>query len=180
MFQCIQYTEEKEETNMRNLWNNVIQAMFSVITMIAIVACGGGDGTSTSTTAPPASTTVSGTAAAGAPIIGSVTIKDSTAPAPQTKTVTIAADGKYTVDVAGMTAPFMVRADGYVGGNDYHLYSAGTQADVGGTINVTPLTDMIMDNIAGAVAKTYFDNGSFTGLTSAQLTAQSESLKAKL
>jgi hypothetical protein len=123
---------------------------------------------------------LSGTAAAGAPIIGSVTIKDSTSPLAKEKTVPIAADGKYTVDVNDMKAPYMVRADGYVGGNEYHLYSAGTAADVGGTINVTPLTDLIVANIAGSVAKTYFDNGSFSGLTAAQLTAQSEALKAKL
>jgi hypothetical protein len=113
-------------------------------------------------------------------MIGSVTIKDSTLPTAQTKTVPIAADGKYTVDVNGMTAPFMVRADGYIGGNEYHLYSAGTSADVGGTINITPLTDLIVANVCGTIAKTYFDNGSFTGLTAAQLTAESNLLKAKL
>lgn len=154
--------------------------LFKAISLLAVTtlllsACGGdGDGS------PAPSTMLSGTAAAGAPIIGSVTIKDSTAPTALTKTVSIAADGKYTVDVSGMMAPYMVRADGYVGGNEYHLYSAGTAADVGGTINVTPLTDLIVANIAGSVAKTYFDNGSFSGLTAAQLSTESEALKAKL
>ncbi|KAF0219992.1 MAG: hypothetical protein FD174_1716 [Geobacteraceae bacterium] len=163
-----------------NLWNSVKLVMFGVVTTMVLAACGGGGGSTTSSTPPPAATTLSGVAAAGAPIIGSVTIKDSTTPTAQTKTVPIAADGKYTVDVSDMKAPYMVRADGYVGGNEYHLYSAGTSADVGGTINVTPLTDLIVANIAGSIAKTYFDNGSFTGLTAAQLTAQAEALKAKL
>ncbi|HEY3308258.1 MAG TPA: hypothetical protein VGJ93_07360 [Desulfuromonadaceae bacterium] len=159
---------------MRQLWNVVKLGVLGAVTAMILVACGGGGSSST-----PA-TTVSGVAAAGAPIIGSVTIKDSTTPTALTKTVPIAADGKYTVDVTGLKAPYMVRADGYVGGNEYHLYSAGTSADVGGTINVTPLTDLIVANIAGSVAKSYFDNGSFTGLTAAQLTAQTDALKAKL
>ncbi len=149
--------------------------LFAAVTLL-VSACGGGGGGGT----PAPSTLLSGTAAAGAPIIGSVTIKDSTTPTALTKTVPIAADGKYTVDVSGLKAPYMVRADGYVGGNEYHLYSAGTSADVGGTINVTPLTDLIVANIAGSIAKTYFDSGSFSGLTAAQLTAQSDALKTKL
>jgi len=144
--------------------------------VFALSACGGG-GSSTGT---GTGTTISGTAAAGAPIIGSVTIKDSTTPTAQTKTVPIAADGKYTVDVTELKAPYMVRADGYVGGNEYHLYSAGTTADVGGTINITPLTDLIVANIAGSIARTYFDGGNFSTLTEAQLTEQSDALKAKL
>ena len=122
---------------------------------------------------------VSGTAAAGAPIVGSVTVKDSSSPA-ATKTVPIAADGKYTVDVTGMKAPYMVRADGYIGGNDYHLYSAGTSADVGGTINITPLTDLIVANIAKTVASDYFNNGNFSTLTTADLKIESDALLAKL
>jgi hypothetical protein len=143
---------------------------------LALAACGGGGGDAT----PQVSTLLSGTAAAGAPIIGTVTIKDSATPTAQTKTVTIAADGKYTVDVSDLTAPYMVRADGFVGGNEYHLYSAGTAADVGGTINITPLTDLIVANIAGSVAQSYFDNGDFSGLTAAELTAQADALKSKL
>lgn len=146
-----------------------------------VSGCGGGGVVATSTTPVVAatSTTLKGVAAAGAPIIGSVTIKDSSSPA-QTKTVPIAADGNYTVDVSDMKAPYMVRADGYVGGNEYHLYSAGTSADVGGTINITPLTDLIVANIAGTVAKSYFDSGNFANLTATQLTTQADALKAKL
>jgi hypothetical protein len=172
--------QDKEETNMRQLRNVIKLVMFGAVTAMALAACSGGGGSTPSSTTPPAAKTLSGTAAAGAPIIGTVTIKDSTTPVAQTKFVTIEANGKYTVDVTGLKAPYMVRADGYVGGNEYHLYSAATQADVGGTINITPLTDLIVANIAGSVAKTYFDNNSFSGLTAAQLTTQSDALKAKL
>lgn len=163
---------------MKSLFKLSIAASLLATTALLVSACGGGGGSPTPAPAP--STILSGTAAAGAPIIGTVTIKDSTTPIAQTKFVTIAADGKYTVDVSGLKAPYMVRADGYVGGNEYHLYSAGTSADVGGTINITPLTDLIVANIAGSIAKSYFDSGSFSELTATQLTAQSDALKAKL
>lgn len=159
---------------MKRIWKLFRATSLLAATALVVSACGGSGGT-----ASPSST-VSGTAAAGAPIIGTVTIKDSTTPNAQKRTVTIEANGNYTVDVTGLKAPYMVRADGYVGGNEYHLYSAGTSADVGGTINITPLTDLIVANIAGSVAETYFQNGSFTGLTAAQLTAQADALKAKL
>ncbi|WP_243688663.1 hypothetical protein [Geotalea toluenoxydans] len=159
---------------MRKTWQVVKMFILAGASALILAACGGGGGGTT-----PAATTISGTAAAGAPIIGSVTIKDSSTPA-KTKTVTIAADGKYTVDVSDMTGPFMVRADGYVGGNEYHLYSAGTTADVGGTINVTPLTDLIVANIANTVASNYFESGNFSNLTATELKTESDALKAKL
>ena len=139
---------------------------------IVIVACGGGGGGST-----PASTTITGTAAAGAPIVGTVTIKDSSTPA-KDKFVTIAADGKYTIDVSGLTAPFMLRADGAVGGRTYSLYSAAASADVNGTINITPLTDLIVANIAGQIAGSYYASGNFSTFTPAALNAAEAALQA--
>lgn len=141
---------------------------------IFLAACSGSGGGSSS------ATVVSGVAAAGAPIIGSVTIKDSTTPTAQTKTVQIEADGTYTVDVTGLKAPYMVRADGYVGGNEYHLYSAATEADVNGTINITPLTDLIVANIANTIAEDYFNSGNFSTLTATELTAEATALREKL
>lgn len=143
-----------------------------------LVACGGGGGGGGSTP-PAASTVISGTAAAGAPIIGSVTIKDSSVPA-KTKVVAIAADGKYSVDAAGLIAPFMLRADGTVGGRSYTLFSAATSADVGGTINVTPLTDLIVANVAGQVAEAVYNSGNFSGMTATELTAATNALRTRL
>jgi hypothetical protein len=135
---------------------------------------GGGSGGTGGTTS-----SISGKAVAGAPIIGTVTVKDSATP-PNTKIQQIEADGSYTVDVSGMTAPFMFRADGTVGGRSYSIYSAGTQADVNGTINVTPLTDLIIANVAGQLASTYFNSGNFSGLTQTQIDTQSAALQARL
>lgn len=162
---------------MKQLWNIVKVTMLGAVTAVALAACGGGS--SSGVTTPAAKTTISGTAAAGAPIIGRVFIKDSLG---VEKSVPIAADGTYTIDVValGLKAPYMVRADGSVGGNEYHLYSAATQADVGGTINITPLTDLIVANIAKTVASDYYTSGNFSNLTADQLTAQSTALAAKL
>ncbi|TGU71547.1 hypothetical protein E4633_14645 [Geomonas terrae] len=144
---------------------------FVLVTVVAIVAgCGGGGGNETVER-------ISGTAAAGVPIIGTVTLKDSTA---VTKTVSIAANGKYSVDVSGMKAPFMVRADGYASKQEYHLYSAATAEDVNKNTNVTPLTDLIVANVAGSMPQTYFESGNFSTITASGLTAETEALKAKL
>ena len=126
-----------------------------------------------------AAITVSGTAAAGAPIIGTVTLKDSATPF-NTKTVTIAADGKYSVDVTGLTAPFILRADGTAGGRSCSLYSAAASADVNGTINITPLTDLIVANIAMGIVSNYFATGDFSALTTAELNTQENALQARL
>lgn len=150
-----------------------------------IAACGGGGGggSSGSGSETPATavapTTISGTAAAGAPIVGSVTLKDSSVP-PKLVTQAIAADGSYSVEAKDMKAPFMLRADGIVGGRNYSLFSAATSADVGGRINITPLTDLIVANIAGQIAETVYDSGNFSGLTGSALASAETTLKARL
>lgn len=158
-------------------WTTILMSLF----LFALAGCSSGGGTSGTIPAPtPTGTTLSGTAAAGAPVVGSVTIKDSSSPTKKEKTVAIAADGKYTVDVSDMTAPFAMRADGYVGGREYHLYSAATQADLGGTVNITPFTDLIIANIAGDIAANYFNNGTYSTLAKADMDAAQTALKAKL
>jgi hypothetical protein len=146
------------------------------IAVFALSACGGGGGGGSSS---GSGTVISGTAAAGAAIIGTATIKDSSVP-PKTKSVPIAADGKYSIDVSGLTAPFMLRADGDVGGRRYSLFSAATSADVNGTINITPLTDLIVANIAGDIAANYYNADNFSGITKAELDAQIATVTAQL
>lgn len=140
---------------------------------------GGGSSNAAAPTTPVASTTISGTAAAGAPIIGTVNVKDSKG---GVKTVSIEADGKYAVDVSGMTSPFIFKAIGTVGGRRVSLVSAATADDTGKTINITPFTDLIVANIAGMAAEQYFDNGApdAAKITTAELSAQRDALTARL
>jgi len=112
-------------------------------------------------------------------MVGTVTTKDSSSPA-KDKIVTIAADGKYTVDVSDLTLPLMMRADGQVGGRSYSLYSAATSADIGATVNITPLTDLIVANIAGQVAATLYNSGNFSGMTQAALNQAETQLQQRL
>ncbi|MGJ7524711.1 hypothetical protein [Variovorax sp. GB1P17] len=165
----------------------------AVALLISLVACGGGGGgggggfagfpVGGGNTPPPASDPpavaqgFSGTAAAGLPLSGSVTVKDAKG---ATKTVPLSTDGSYKVDVTGMTGPFVFRAEGTVGGQRTVIHSAATSADANGTINITPLTDLVVANIAGRLADKYFDGGDFGSLTADQLKAESEGLKAKL
>lgn len=122
-------------------------------------------------------TSLSGTAAAGAPLVGTVTVKDHLG---ATRQVQIEADGGYTIDVSGMTGPFVLQANGTVGGRSYRVHSAATEADIGNTINVTPLTDLIVANMAGEIAANYFDRGDFAGLSTAELDSQAELLRQRL
>jgi hypothetical protein len=145
-------------------------------TQALLTACGGSD-SSPAVLAPAASTKISGTAAAGAPIIGTVTVKDS---AGWQNTVDIAANGSYAVDVSGRTAPFLFRAVGTVGGREVALSSMATTADVGKTINITPFTDLMVANIAGMASAQFFDSPVFSKLTAAEIDLARNQLTARL
>ena len=138
--------------------------------------CGGGGGSPAT-----ASKIISGTAAAGAPIVGYVSVRDSSTNAQPVKTnIPITANGNYTVDVTGLTAPFAFLATGTVGGTNVSLYSAATSADVGSTINITPFTNLMLMNIAGGIVSNYLNSGGLASLTPAQINAQTTALTTAL
>lgn len=110
---------------------------------VFMAGCGGGGSADAPATTPPVKT-VSGVAATGAPIVGFAYLKDSASPAVTRGPVTIAADGSFSFDVTGLTAPFILMAEGSVGGQGVKLVSAATGV---GTANINPLT-----NIAVAAA----------------------------
>lgn len=118
--------------------------------LLTIYGCGGGGSTTgsaitTPTVTPTLATTLSGTAAIGAPIAGSVfaiDINGKVSPA-----ATTSALGAFIVDVAGMTAPFILSITGTAGGKQVTLNSIATAA--GQTVNITPLTDLIVSTASG-------------------------------
>lgn len=152
----------------------------SALAGIFVAGCGGGGG---SPEAPIVqSTMLSGTVAGGAAVIGNVIITDSLG---ATKGVPIEANGRYSIDVSGMTGPFILKAAGTVGNTSVTYYSAATTADVGGTVNVTPFTNLIVSNIAAQMAENYFANlaniaNIGTLITPAKIAAAETALQAKL
>mgnify|MGYP000412029441 CR=1 FL=1 len=155
---------------------------------LALSGCGGSSGGSdsdndndnannTDNTPGSGDVMLSGTAAAGAAIIGQVIVKGS---AGVTISTEIATDGSYSIDVSSLEAPYMLRAEGRVGGKDYSLHSFAEEADLGETINITPFTDLIVANAAGDLAADFFDSGNFDDLSSEQIDVQEAALQQKL
>lgn len=168
-----------------NSYAKSLAATLLIFITTLMAGCGGGGGATDSTAATAPSTLITGTAAAGAPVVGFVSVRDGSTNAQPVKTnIPIAADGKYTVDVNGLTPPFAFLASGEVGGKRVELYSTATKADVGGTINITPFTDLIVRNVAGTVAGTlvdaYLASGKLASLTAAQVDAERVKLTAML
>ncbi len=99
----------------------------------------------------PAAATLGGTAAVGAPIVGGVvTVKcaNGTATDPATDN-----DGAWQVSLVGLSLPCAVEVSG---GN---LPVGQTYASVvlqAGTVNITPLTNLIVANLAGQLPATWF------------------------
>nr|WP_298720499.1 hypothetical protein [uncultured Steroidobacter sp.] len=172
------------------------RALVAGVVGLTLSACGGGGGGSGSAAPPssnqpppnsgppsnpppgtPTASAFSGVAAVGAPLVGTVTVKDALG---ATRTVQIGTNGSYSVDVTGMTAPFVFRAAGTANGREYVVHSAAAAADVNGTINVTQLTDLVVNNIAGQIASNYFEAGNFGGIAKEALDAEAAKLKEKL
>ena len=123
----------------------LVQRMSAAITFLSLLilglmlaSCGGGGNQGVS------SEVVSGVAATGAPLAGEATIKDSSTPAREKKTV-IGSDGSFAFDVSDMRGPFILRATGSAGGEMHTLQSF---ADGPGTANINPLTNAVVANAA--------------------------------
>jgi len=126
---------------------------FSLLITLAVTACGGG-GAGTATTPPPIQTTTPtptsrrGTAAIGQRLAGSVFAVDVNGKvSPPTTTSAL---GAFVLDVGGMTAPYILSITGSAGGKQVTLNSVATAA--GQTVNITPLTDLIVSTSAGRPA----------------------------
>jgi hypothetical protein len=106
--------------------------------IMALVSCGGGGGGSAVVSS---STQISGTAASGAPFASAtITLKDANG---VTKTATAGADGKFTIDTTGLTAPIVITATGTVGGAAITFVAVAESLSATQTLNVTPLTTAV-------------------------------------
>ena len=115
----------------------------SLVTIVALLAgCGGGGGGDSAGVSPQV---VSGVAATGSPLVGQVTLRDSSS-ARKDKATVIANDGTFAIDVSDMTAPFLLKASGSADGVDRTLYSF---ADKPGIANINPLSTVAVASAAG-------------------------------
>ncbi|WP_072430000.1 hypothetical protein [Chitinimonas taiwanensis] len=155
------------------------RASLLLATMLALSACGGGG--ESGQTPPPVAvtplTTVSGIAAAGAPLQGTIIIKDGFN---NLKATGIKADGSFSFDVSQMKAPFMLRAQGDANGTSYVLHAAATDADGNGHFNVTPLSELIVARAVGQSPAQFYAAANFSQLGKTQLDQQEAALQARI
>ncbi|MBU3556831.1 hypothetical protein ICN18_04230 [Polynucleobacter sp. Ross1-W9] len=113
------------------------------IIILTLTACGGGGGSSSSSSTP-GSSSVSGVAATGAPLSGAlILLTDKNG---KTANTTANEDGTYSIDVTGLTAPFVIVATGAVGDAQTTQASIVSDAPAAGsssTANINPLTNAI-------------------------------------
>jgi hypothetical protein len=87
----------------------------------------------------PTPSSISGTAATGAPLAGvTLTLKDSTG---KTASAITGSDGSYSIDTTGLVGPFLLQAT-TASGTKLYSVSAGSGASL--AVNLTPLTDIII------------------------------------
>lgn len=127
----------------RSGWFAGLAAAQMVVT-VSLTGCGGGgDGGGPDIVLPK---TITGVAAAGAPITGRAYLRDSSHPTETLGPADIASDGGFSFDVINLTAPFYLQAEGVAGGQSYKLHSVA-MAD--GTANINPLTNLAVAAAAG-------------------------------
>jgi hypothetical protein len=126
----------------------------------------------------PAAPTLGGTAATGAPIVGG-TVNVKCAGGSTLSDVTDSA-GVWQVTMSGQTLPCAVEVSGgsLAGGQTY--YSVALQP---GTVNITPLTDLVVANLAGQVPSVWFGGlnaSAFQQVTSGAVTTALGNLRTAL
>ncbi len=145
--------------------------------MVAGCGSGGSDAPAPAPAGPVAcgvctASTLSGVAAAGTPMVNaSLLVIDSLGAG---KSGTADAKGAFSINVAGMTAPFVIEATGTIGGQTVQYHSLALAADVGmNQVNVTSLTEIMSAIVLGGVPTTLINAGTVDAskITSASITS---------
>lgn len=113
-----------------------LKALVSALLVATVAACGGSDDAAAP---PPAPTTLSGTAAIGAPVVGgTVTVRCATGSAIR---VTTTAGGAWSAALDGQAFPCLVAVSGGNVPAGQTLYSMAVDTQ---DLNVTPLTTLVL------------------------------------
>ena len=122
---------------------------FLFVCMLFFAGCGGSSSSGGST---GGSTTLSGIAAAGAPISGKIHVKGANQ---ESVSITIESDGSFSVDVSVLTAPYILFAEGTVNNKSVKYFSCTVAT---GAVNVSPVTDFIVRKVLqGEDPQTVYD-----------------------
>jgi hypothetical protein len=124
-----------------------------------LVGCGGGGGGSgTGSTGSGSNSNMTVSGISGAPVAGGkVTIEGTDGPS-KTVTATLDANGKASVDVSSLKAPYLIQVRGTVNGASVQYVSLATATDVGSTVSVNPLTDLAVAKAAAQTTQNLFAN----------------------
>ena len=127
-----------------------VRALSALVAATLVAACGGGSDAPPPPPPPPAATlSLQGTAATGAAISGAaVTAKCNGG----TGTATSAANGTYAIALTAGTLPCALKVA--AAGGDLQSVVAGSGATA--SANITPITQLIVANLAGKDPATYF------------------------
>lgn len=148
------------------LFRRKLLSFLSIIILLStLAACGGSD-------SDPSATEryLSGTAAKGAAIVGTVTAVDANG---VTATATIGTDGSFQVQVTGLVAPFMLQAEPSNGSDPVQYSFAAALGDVA---NITPLTSLALYLANGNADPASLFNG--WGSSASDLTAAIQAQQA--
>jgi len=113
---------------------NIFRWVTIPLLLLLLSGCNGGSSSGSSPT------TVSGVAAAGSPVSGTVYLKDSSLPAKEIS-APINADGSFAFDVTGLVPPYLLKASGTVHQVPTTLYSL---SPYGGTAHINPLSGLAL------------------------------------
>ena len=152
-------------TKTRLLWS-------TLATTALLAGCGGGG----DDPAPPVS--LSGVAAVGAPIAGgAVSIKCAGGAA---LSATTSAAGAWQAALAGQTLPCAIQVNGGTIGVTLNTTPYHSIAVAPGTVNITPLTDLLVAQLTRAAPQSWFAAPVFTGVNATTVSAALNSLATGL
>lgn len=127
------------------------RSVYAVVVSAALMtACGGGGGGGSASSgggspAPATTYTIGGVVATGASVpFAQVSLKDVTG---ATTTATANANGQFTLTLADMTGPYLIRAVSPNG--TATLYAIAQDEDLDGSLSVTPLSTLVLANVFG-------------------------------
>jgi hypothetical protein len=149
------------------IFRGVVPALISTT---LLTACGGGD-----TVAP---STLSGTAAVGLPIVGGdISVKCAGGGVLSTTT---SGTGSWQVTISGQTLPCAVQVSGGQVNGAAQTATFHSLATSLGIVNVTPLTDLVVANLAQTNPQTWFTAVSFNGVNNQTISAAFNTVRTAL